>query len=89
MGELGPSFMAFSNTFGRSLAPGGSLFLLGLPWGVEKGEVNPICVGVCGLSEYSFPDRVCKGGGGIGMLKAGLLDPPREGGFPAAAMMEV
>ena len=31
LGLLGPSFMALSKTSGSSLAPGGSLFLLGLP----------------------------------------------------------
>jgi hypothetical protein len=50
--------------------------------------VNPPWVGVCGPSKYSFPDRVWRGGGGIGMLKSGLLDRGWKGELPGPAMLE-
>lgn len=50
VGDDGASFIAFSNTFGRSMAPGGCLLLLGLPWGVWGGLVKPYLVGVEGRS---------------------------------------
>ena len=37
---VGNSFMALENTSGRSNAPGGILFLLGLPCGVWTGEMK-------------------------------------------------
>lgn len=42
--------MAFSKALGRSCAPGGFCFLLGLPWGVEMGVMKLLPVGVLGLS---------------------------------------
>jgi hypothetical protein len=45
---VGSSLMAFSNTCGRSNAPGGWWLLLGLPWGVCWGEVKASCEGVPG-----------------------------------------
>ncbi len=50
--------------------------------------MKPPWVGVCGLSKYSFPDRVWRGGGGIGMLKSGLLDLGRKGELPGPAMLD-
>jgi len=44
-------FRAFSNATGRSLAPGGFCFLLGLPWGVETGVIKLLRFGVFGRSE--------------------------------------
>ncbi len=67
--------MALSKASGRSLAPGGILDLLGLPWGVAYGDVKPAGVGVWGASYMSFPDRVCSRGGGIGMVRLGLFLP--------------
>lgn len=72
-GDIGANFIAFSKALGRSFAPGGNCFLLGLPEGVCVGLVKPFCVGVEGRSKYSFPERVCKSGGGIGIFKSGLL----------------
>lgn len=76
---VGASFMAFSKTSGRSCAPGGSCFLLGLPTGVAVGDTKPACVGVEGRS---WGARVCTKGGGIGILKSFLL------GDAVAAMLE-
>ena len=67
--------MALSKTFGRSLAPGGNRFLLGLPCGVETGEVKLFCVGVWGNSYSALPDRVCSNGGGIGSLNSCFILP--------------
>jgi hypothetical protein len=44
------SFMAFSKAVGRSLAPGGFCFLLGLPCGVATGVMKLLRVGVLGRS---------------------------------------
>jgi hypothetical protein len=54
------SFNAFEKTSGRSKAPGGILFLLGLPVGVSEGEMKPLysCFGVPGFSLTSFEERV-------------------------------
>ena len=46
--------------------------MLGLPWGVSYGEVKALLEGVCGLSYTSFAERVCKSGGGIGIVKLGF-----------------
>ena len=46
----GASFKAFSKAIGRSLAPGGFDFLLGLPCGVETGVMKLLRFGVLGLS---------------------------------------
>ena len=78
VGLLGSSRMAFSKTFGSSFAPGGNLFLLGLPCGVVYGVVKSLLVGVAGLA-YSLPERVCNKGGGIGSLKS-PFNPPGESG---------
>ena len=56
LGDNGASLSEVSKTFGRSFAPGGSLFLLGLPWGVDIGVVKP----------FSLAERVCRRGGGAG-----------------------
>lgn len=48
---VGLIFIAFSNATGRSLAPGGLRFLLGLPCGVETGVMKLFLFGVFGLSE--------------------------------------
>lgn len=47
---VGLIFIAFSNATGRSLAPGGFRFLLGLPCGVDTGVVKLFLLGVLGLS---------------------------------------
>ena len=79
MGVIGSSFIAFSKILGSSFAPGGRAFLLGLPWGVAYGEVKALLlVGVVGRSR-SWPERVCKSGGGIGSLKSCLLEPGESG----------
>jgi hypothetical protein len=44
------SFMAFSKAVGRSFAPGGFCFLLGLPCGVDAGVMKLLRLGVFGLS---------------------------------------
>ena len=49
-GLPGASFMAFSKAIGRSFAPGGFCFLLGLPWGVDTGVMKLLRFGVFGLS---------------------------------------
>lgn len=46
----GDIFMAFSKATGRSVAPGGFRFLLGLPCGVETGVMKLLRIGVLGLS---------------------------------------
>jgi len=68
----GFSFMAFSKATGRSTAPGGALFLLGLPCGVETGVMKLFLVGVFGRSlKASFwPERVWRGGGGTGRISS-------------------
>lgn len=43
------SFNALSNAVVRSWAPGGMVFLLGLPWGVEIGLRKLFVVGVLGI----------------------------------------
>lgn len=51
----GTSFMP-SRAFGSSLAPGGTVFLLGLPWGVLAGLMKLLRLGVPGRSVRScFP----------------------------------
>lgn len=47
---LGLSFRAVSNAVGSSLAPGGIVFLLGLPCGVEMGSTKVFLAGVPGGS---------------------------------------
>lgn len=49
---VGVSFIALSKAEGRSFAPGGATFLLGLPCGVETGEIQLFLEGVEGLSPY-------------------------------------
>ncbi|KAH0238733.1 hypothetical protein KCV06_g9, partial [Aureobasidium melanogenum] len=81
--RVGSSFMALENTSGRSKAPGGMRFLLGLPWGVWTGEMKGCAlwfwfwcrgeVGVRGRSPRSLPARECIGGGIMGMFKCRLL----------------
>jgi hypothetical protein len=44
------SVIALSKAVGKSLAPGGFCFLLGLPCGVETGVMKLFRVGVFGLS---------------------------------------
>jgi len=44
------SFIEFSKAVGRSLAPGGFCFLLGLPCGVDTGVMKLFLFGVLGLS---------------------------------------
>lgn len=51
-----PSFIALSKAVGRSLAPGGFCFLLGLPCGVETGVMKLLRVGVCGRSLNWSPE---------------------------------
>lgn len=68
------NFIAFSNAMGRSLAPGGSCFLLGLPRGVDTGVVKLLRPGVFGRSLL----RVWRGGGGTGAMPSCL--PPWEEG---------
>lgn len=57
----GLSVIALSNALGRSWAPGGIVFLLGLPWGVLGGFRNallllPFLTGVLGRAEASLDD---------------------------------
>lgn len=49
--DTGLSFRALSKALERSLAPGGIVFLLGLPWGVAAGVRKEFLVGVPGRSE--------------------------------------
>jgi hypothetical protein len=68
--------MALEKTSGRSKAPGGMRFLLGLPWGVCMGEMK------AGSSREGVPrmlassmlceERVCVSGGGTGKAKSCL-----------------
>ena len=67
--------MALEKTSGRSKAPGGMRFLLGLPWGVCMGEMK------AGSSREGVPrlassmlceERVCESGGGTGRAKSCL-----------------
>ena len=67
--------MALEKTSGRSKAPGGMRFLLGLPWGVCMGEMNG------GSSRAGVPridssmlceERLCVRGGGTGKAKSCL-----------------
>lgn len=62
------SFMALEKTSGRSNAPGGMRFLLGLPCGVWAGEMKAGSsrLGVPGASFMLFEERVCRSGGGMG-----------------------
>lgn len=48
--DVGLIFIAFSKANGRSLAPGGFRFLLGLPCGVDTGVMKLFLLGVFGLS---------------------------------------
>ena len=78
---LGVSFRELSKATGRSLAPGGFRFLLGLPCGVETGVMKLFRFGVfgCSLLKDSFwLERVCRGGGGTGMILSCF--PPCEEG---------
>lgn len=43
------SFNALSKVVVRSCAPGGMVFLLGLPWGVERGLTKLFVLGVLGV----------------------------------------
>lgn len=72
--------MAFSKATGRSLAPGGFRFLLGLPCGVETGVVKLFRFGVFGrsLKDSFWLERVWRGGGGTGRMPSCL--PPCEEG---------
>ena len=68
---FGVSFIELSKATGSSLAPGGFRFLLGLPWGVETGVMKLFRFGVFGLSALKgsfWPERVCRGGGGMGIV---------------------
>lgn len=75
---VGRSFNALEKTSGRSNAPGGIRFLLGLPVGVSAGEIQPLrsCCGVPGVSLTSFAERVWRSGGRTGMASSclGVLD---------------
>jgi hypothetical protein len=66
--------MALEKTSGRSKAPGGMRFLLGLPWGVCIGEIKAGSSreGVPIVSSMLFEDRVCVSGGGTGRAKSCL-----------------
>jgi hypothetical protein len=78
---FGVSFIELSKATGRSLAPGGFRFLLGLPCGVETGVMKLFRFGVFGRSllKASFwLERVCRGGGGTGMILSCF--PPCEEG---------
>lgn len=67
--------MAFSKATGRSCAPGGFRFLLGLPCGVETGVVKLFRPGVLGRSakESFWLARVWRAGGGTGRTPSCLL----------------
>lgn len=59
---VGSSFMALEKTSGKSKAPGGILFLLGLPCGVCDGDMKAFCavdadIGVSGRCPKSLPVR--------------------------------
>ncbi len=77
---VGVIFIAFSKATGKSNAPGGARFLLGLPCGVATGVVKLFLVGVPGLSlNASFwLERVRRGGVGTGRMPSCL--PPCEAG---------
>jgi hypothetical protein len=78
---VGSSFIALEKTSGRSKAPGGMRFLLGLPCGVWTGEMKGCAlwfwcrgeVGVRGRSPRSLAPRECIGGGIMGMFRRRLL----------------
>lgn len=87
---FGVSFRELSKATGRSLAPGGFRFLLGLPCGVETGVMKLFRLGVFGLSllKDSFcVERVCKGGGGTGMMFSCL--PPCEEGNKLVMKLDI
>lgn len=44
VGVVPSRFMAWSKAEGRSWAPGGTVFLLGLPWGVLVGSMKLLCL---------------------------------------------
>ena len=75
------SFIALSKAIGRSWAPGGCDFLLGLPCGVETGVMKLVRFGVPGtswLKDSIWLVRVCRGGRRVGELLSFLL-PCEEG----------
>jgi hypothetical protein len=70
------SFMAFSKAVGRSLAPGGFCFLLGLPCGVDTGVMKLFRLGVFGLSLNWSLERAWR----EGAAKVVSFFPPCEEG---------
>ena len=60
VGVDGASLRALSKAWGKSMDPGGTLCLLGLPWGVCAGLINACLesTGVEGRSMGPLPERV-------------------------------
>lgn len=51
--------------------------------------MKPVPVGVWGVSKISFPERVWRRGGGIGIVKLGFPLPSGDGGGAVEAMVVV